>query len=426
MTAATNETLFRNVRVFDGTSAQVSDPSDVLVRDGVIEVVSRSPVAAAADGAPRVELDGGGRVLMPGLIDAHWHSMFATLPLQALMTADVGYVNILAAREAEATLQRGFTTVREAGGPVFGLKRAVDAGLVPGPRIYPAGAMISQTSGHGDFRFPFELPRGVCGHLAHIERIGACVIADGVPEVLRGVREQLRLGATQIKVMAGGGVSSSYDPIDVTQYTEAELRSAVDAASDWGTYVMVHAYTPAAVQRALRAGVRSIEHGHLLDSETVAMIAEHDAWWCPQPFLDDEDKVTVPPTSEWKLERILEGTERAYGLARQHGINLAWGSDTLFDARLATRQGAQLTKLTRWFGAAEVLTLATSANAQLCALSGERNPYPGVLGEVRSGAIADLLLVDGDPVADIDLLADPVANLVAIMKGGVLHKNTLT
>lgn len=171
-------------------------------------------------------------------------------------------------------------------------------------------------------------------------------------------------------------MASAHDPIDATQYTEAELRAAVDAAENWGTYVLVHAYTPRAVQQAIRAGVRCIDHGHLLDDETVAMIAEYDIWWSLQPFLDDEDAIPLSaPGQRANQLLIVEGTDRAYALAKKHGVKLAWGTDTLFDARLASRQGRQLAKMSRWFTAAEVLQMATSRNAALLAMSGERNPY---------------------------------------------------
>jgi imidazolonepropionase-like amidohydrolase len=417
-------TLIRNVRVFDGLSDRLSAPSDVLVRAGVIDSISTGPLRFA-DGEHGCEIDGGGRVVMPGLIDAHWHAAFAALPLAAMLSADVGYVHVAAGREAERTVMRGFTTVRDAGGPTFGLKRAIDEGMVVGPRIFPAGAMISQTSGHGDFRAVHEIPRGVCGHLAHTERIGGTVIADGVDEVLRGVREQLMLGASHIKMMAGGGVASAYDPIDVTQYTEAELRAGVEAAENWGTYVMVHAYTPRAVQQALRAGVKCVDHGHLLDDETVAMIAEAGAWWSLQPFLDDEDSIPVPAANRDKQAMVVDGTDRAYVLAKKHGVKLAWGTDTLFDARLASRQGAQLAKMVRWFTPAEVLRMATHDNAQLCAMAGPRNPYPGRLGEVTKGALADLIIVDGNPLDDLGLIAEPDTGLAVIIKGGRIYKNLL-
>lgn len=419
------DVLFANVRVFDGVSASLSEPSNVLVRGNTIAAVSARGIPVGP-GRERAEIDGAGRVLMPGLIDAHYHAAFATLSPIVLLTADPGYVHIQAAVGAEEALLRGFTTVRDAGGPVFGLKRAIDEGAVAGPRIYPSGAFISQTSGHGDFRLLSELPRGVCGHLARIEMDGAAVIADGVPEVLRGVREQLMKGASQIKMMAGGGVSSAHDPIDVTQYTEAELRAGVEAAENWGTYVLVHAYTPRAVQQAIRAGVRCIEHGHLLDEETVAMIAEKDVWWSPQPFLDDEDAVPVySPQQRADQLRIVEGTDRAYALAKKHEVKLAWGTDTLFDAKLASRQGKQLAKMSRWFTAAEVLQMATSRNAALLATSGERNPYPGRLGVIEEGALADLLLVNGNPLDNLELISAPATSLAVIMKDGKIHKNLL-
>jgi imidazolonepropionase-like amidohydrolase len=415
-------TLFRDVRIFDGRSAELSPGSDVLVRGFTIESISTQPIELDRN-EQHIEIDGGGRVLMPGLIDAHWHALLASMPLNAMMTADLGYLNLLAGEQASRTLYRGFTTVRDAGGPVFGLKRAIDDGAVVGPRIYPSGAFISQTSGHGDFRMPYEVPRGICGHLSHLEIMGLAAIADGTDEVLRAVREQLMLGATQIKMMAGGGVSSPYDPVDVTQYTEAELRAGVEAAANWGTYVLVHAFTPHAAQQALRAGVRSIEHGFLLDDATAEMIAEHDAWWCLQPMLGDEDAITfTEPAKQAKMAKVIAGTDRAYELAKKHGVNLAWGTDTLFDTRLADRQGAQLAKMSRWFTPAQVLKMATSDNAALCAMSGPRDPYPGPLGVVEEGAIADLLLVDGNPLHDLQLLADPDRSLVVIMKNGTIVK----
>ncbi|MEV4410319.1 amidohydrolase family protein [Catellatospora sp. NPDC049609] len=416
--AGEQQTSIVNVRVFDGVADALTAPTTVTVTGNLITGVGDHPAEGTV-------LDGGGRVLMPGLIDAHWHAMMAAVSLPVLATSDPGYLHLIAAKEAERTLLRGFTTVRDAGGPVFALKRAVDEGIVAGPRIYPSGAFISQTAGHGDFRSLLELPREPGAPLSMVERTGTSVIADGVDAVLRATREQLMRGASQIKVMAGGGVASSYDPIDVTQYTFAELAAAVEAAGHWGTYVMVHAYTPASVRQAVRAGVRCVEHGHLLDDETAALLAERDVWWSLQPFLDDEDAIPIPtPEGRAKQRLITDGTEAAYALARKHGVRLAWGTDTLFDARLAGRQGAQLAKLARWFTPAAALRMATSENAALLALSGPRDPYPAPLGVVRPGAYADLLLVDGDPLADLAVLADP-ANLAVIMKDGALVRNTL-
>jgi len=422
MSIQSSATIFRGVRVFDGRHPALRGPSDVVVRGATIESVSPAgePVPAGPD--VRV-IDGRGRVLMPGLIDAHWHTTFVAVSAGVALTADPGYLHLMAGREAQGTLLRGFTSVRDAGGPSFALKRAIDEGAIAGPRIYPSGAFITQTAGHGDFRMRHEVPRG-CGTLSHGEVTGASTIADGVDQVLRATREQLLLGASQLKVMAGGGIASPYDPIDVTQYTEAELRAAVEAAEDWGTYVMVHAYTPRAISRSIRAGVRCIEHGHLADDPTAQLMAETETWWSLQPFLDDEDAHMIPdPAGRAKQLQVIAGTDNSYGLARKHGVKVAWGSDILFDASLAARQGRQLAKLTRWYTPAEVLVSATSGNAELLALCGPRNPYPGQLGVVEPGALADLLLVDGDPIANIDLLADPDRSLLVIMKDGRIHKD---
>ena len=416
--------VFRNVRVFPGYGDVLLPVKDVTVTGGSItSITEHDPSPAGHDEATVIE--GQGRTLLPGLIDAHWHAAFTSVTAQVAVLADANYVALVSGEQARATVMRGFTTVRDCGGPVFGLKQAIDTGVIEGPRIYPAGAMITQTSGHGDFRFPTEIPSDPCRGLSHIERVGGAAIADGVDAVLKASREQLMLGATHLKLMAGGGVASSYDPLDVTQYTEAELRAGVEAAENWDTYVMVHAYTPRSIQQALRAGVRSIEHGQLVDEETVELMAEAGAWWCLQPFLDDEDAVPVPPTSRGKFEQMAKGTDTAYELAIKHGVNLAWGTDTLFSPELASKQGKQLAKMTRWFSPAEVLTMATSRNADLLQLSGARNPYPGTLGRVEEGAIADLLLLDGDPLATIDLLADPANTLKVIMKDGAVIKNAL-
>ncbi|MEB3967630.1 amidohydrolase family protein [Mycobacterium ulcerans] len=413
-----NELHISNVKVFDSVDGRITGPVDVTVRGPLI--ASIAPAGAAALSGPAI--DGTGKTLLPGLIDAHWHAMFTTIPAALAQVSEFGYVVARAVVSARETLLRGFTTVRDLGGPVFGVKQAIDEGSIPGPRIYPAGGFISQSGGHGDFRLPNEVPRGVCGHLSYTEIIGAAVIADGEAEVLRGAREMLRRGASQLKLMAGGGVTSAYDPLDVAQFTETEMRAAVEAAENWGTYVTVHAYTPRAIRAAIAAGVRCVEHGQLIDEPTAALLAEKDIWWCLQPFLDDEDAVAVPPPSVPKFKQMVAGTDTAYQLAIKHGVKIAFGTDTLFDAKLASRQGAQLAKLTRWFTPAEVLQQATIRNAELLAMSGPRNPYPGRLGVVAEGALADLILVDGDPIADISLIARPDETFTTIIKNGRVVK----
>jgi imidazolonepropionase-like amidohydrolase len=417
--------LIENVRVFDGRGDRLSAPSNVLVVGNTIRAISASPIAAPPD-APVTRIAGGGRTLMPGLIDAHVHLMFATLPMAAVLTADVGFVNVAAVKGAGDMLMRGFTSVRDLGGPVFGLKRGIDAGLVPGPRIWPSGAFVSQTGGHGDFRLPNALPARP-DDFDYTERVNAAAIADSPDLVRKRVREQLALGATQIKLMAGGGVSSSYDPLDVTQYTVPELRAAVEAAENWGTYVTVHAYTPRAVRQAIEAGVKCIDHGQLLDEPTARLMAEKGIWWSLQPFIDDGTPSAFPDGSPNRLKQLemFNGTDTAYALAKKHRIKTAWGTDILFDAKTAEQQGAKLSRMGRWYTPAEVLRMATADNAELLALSGLRTAYPGRLGVVEVGALADLILVDGDPLANLDLVADPAKHFVVIMKDGKVYKNTL-
>jgi imidazolonepropionase-like amidohydrolase len=332
----------------------------------------------------------------------------------------------MAGAEATDTLMRGFTTVRDMGGPAFGLKRAIDEGLVPGPRIYPSGAIITVTSGHGDFRQPFELPRVLGAPQSRGEQTGAAMVADSPDEVRVRVREQLLLGATQIKLTAGGGVASPHSPLDASTFTEAELRAAVEAAENWGTYVTVHAYTPISIQRAIAAGVKCIEHGHLMDEQTAQLIAEKGIWLSTQAFPDELADAFPPGSLERaKAFEVFAGTDRTFALAKKHRIKTAFGTDILFSPRLAQRHGELLAKLVRWYTPAETLVMATGTNAELLALSGKRNPYPGKLGVVEQGALADMLLVDGDPIANIKLIEDPAKNFVVIMKDGKIFKNTL-
>jgi imidazolonepropionase-like amidohydrolase len=418
-------TLFNNVRVFDGRGPSLSEPTNVLVRGNLIERISRTPIPVDRSATTTI-IDGGGRTLMPGLIDAHWHAMLARpTPAQAL--GDVGFNNLAAGDEATDTLMRGFTTVRDVGGPVFGLKRAIDEGIVKGPRIYPSGAMITVTSGHGDFRQLTDLPRTIGGMLTRTEQVGGSMVADSPDEVRVRVREQLMQGASQIKLTAGGGVSSPFSPIDVVTFTEPELRAAVEAAENWGTYVTVHAFTPAAIQRAIAAGVKCIEHGFLMDDATARLISERGIWLSLQPLPEElRQGFPVGSVERAKADEVWPGIGRAYEFAKKYKIKTAWGTDVLFSRALAQRQGAILASLVRWYTPAEALAMATGTNAELLTLSGKRNPYPGKLGVVEQGALADLLLVDGNPLDDIGLIADPIKNFKIIMKDGTIYKNTLT
>jgi len=418
-------TVFRNVRIFDGKSSQLSAPSNVLVRGNKIERISLTVIPT--DGSTNtVLIDGGGRTLMPGLIDAHVHAMaIRPTPTQAI-AGDVGYNNIVAGAEATDTLLRGFTTVRDVGGPTFGLKQAIDEGIIAGPRIFPSGALITTTGGHGDFRQLYELPREIGGTLSRVEQIGFSAIADSPDDVRLRVREQLMQGASQIKLAAGGGVSSPHSPIDVSLFTEAEQRAAVEAAENWGTYVTVHAFTPAAIQRAIAAGVRCIEHGVFMDEATAKLMAQKGVWLSAQPIPEElRQSFPVGSVQRAKFDEAWRGIARTYELAKKYKLKTAFGTDVLFSQALAQQLGAMLASLVRWYTPAEALVMATGTNAQLLALSGKRSPYPGKLGVVEEGALADLLLVDGNPIADIKLVADPAKNFVLIMKDGKIYKNTL-
>lgn len=412
--------VFENVRVFDGTSKSLSPPTNVVIRDGKIDQISNSAITETDS---LVRIQGDGKTLMPGLIDVHVHLTFGALTMREMMSPmfSEGMMMEKVAVNSEKMLMRGFTSVRDAGGPIFPLKSAVDQGKLKGPRIWPSGATISQTAGHGDFRTPDEKSRRFFGEPARAERFNATFIADGRDEVLTAVRENLRFGASQIKLMAGGGSSSAYDPIDVTQYTFDEMRAAVEAAEDWGTYVMVHAYTPRAIRRAIDAGVKCIEHGQLLDEKTLRYAAKKKVWLSTQMLV--ENTPNMDPQRIAKRAPLLDGQLRVWPLAKKLKLKLAWGTDFLFEPELNDRQNEFILKLQPWFTNAEILKMVTHDNAELLQLSGLRSPYPGKLGVVETGALADLILVDGDPVADLSVIANPTEKFLVIMKGGEIFKN---
>ncbi len=460
-------TLFKNVNIFDGKNEKLSMGYDVLVVDNLIKKIGKDikiadtyEIDVKTGGYKEVSvphaidlqaksantvvvyepekmtkkevrvnvIDGQGRTLMPGLTDCHWHTMQANTTNAKFLTNDLDYITLEAAIGAEKALMRGFTTLRDVGGPVFGLKKAIDEGLYIGPRIYPSGAYISQTSGHADFRSYLEVPRENSRELTPQEARGMLIIADGRAQVMQRVRENLMRGATFIKIMAGGGVASPADPLDVSQYSVEEMKAAVEVAESWNTYVAAHAYSNKAVQHALQAGVKSIEHGLMIDEETAKMIKKADAWVCMQPILEDEDAIPFPEGSfeSKKFHQLASSTPNAYELAKKYNLKMGFGTDTQNDPPLQDRQGAQLAKLTRWFEPWKVLRIATSTNYQLFKMSGPRDPYPGKNGVIEEDALADMLLVDGNPLEDINLIADPEKNFLVIMKDGKIYKNTVT
>ncbi|WP_293899619.1 metal-dependent hydrolase family protein [Sphingobacterium sp. UBA5670] len=417
------QVLIENVKLIDYSSQTLTPPKHVLINGNTIQTVSDLPIKAM--GNDLIKIDGKGKTLMPGLIDAHVHLVFGALTMPQMMKNDLSEEFLIntVGQSAQQMLMRGFTSVRDVGGPIFPLKAAIDKGKLLGPRIWPSGATVSQTAGHGDFRTPEEKSRRFFGIVSRAERYGATFIADGRDEVLTAVRENLRFGASQIKLMAGGGTSSAYDPVDVTQYTLDEMKAAVEAAEDWGTYVTVHAYTPRAIRRAIEAGVKCIEHGQLLDEETLQLIAQKNIWLSLQNLI--EDTPDMDPQRRIKRKPVIEGQEKVWPMAKKIGVKLAWGTDFLFEPDLNKLQNEFILRLQKWFTNAEIIKMVTQDNGELLQLSGLRSPYPGKLGTIEEGALADLLLVDGDPLKNLKLLADPGKNFLLIIKDGQIYKNNL-
>lgn len=416
--------LITNVQVFNGKDEKTI-LGNVLIVDNIITKVSTQPIPTNKSGNTKI-IDGKGKFLMPGLIDNHVHLALNTMSQADLLKPEITsekldeYTRI----EGEKMLLRGFTTIRDLGGPVFTVKREFDKGLFPGPRIYPSGAMISQTSGHGDARLPNEKSKRWGGEVSKAELMGVGFIADGVPEVLTATRENLRSGASQIKVHAGGGAATAYDPLDVTQYTPDELKAAVDAAEDWGTYVTVHAYTPRAVKRSLNAGVKCIEHGQLLDPETMKLIADKGAFLSIQAL--DEAPPTAPENVKQKKHTVIEGTDNAFKWAKEYNVKLIWGTDYLFEPKNGPKQSTDILKLQTWLSNYQILKLLTYENAQVFKLSGLRNPYlEAKLGEISEGAYADVILLDGNPLKDISVLSKPDTSILLLIKDGIIYKNLL-
>jgi imidazolonepropionase-like amidohydrolase len=416
--------LINNVQIFNGKEEKTIT-GNVLIVNNIITKISTLPIPTNKSGSTKI-IDGKGKFLMPGLIDVHMHLIMSACTQAELMAPGVtmDFINSKAKIEAKDLLLRGYTSIRDVGGPVFEMKNQIDNRKIEGPRIYASGGMISQTSGHGDFRLPHEKSRRFGGQISHGELMGFGFIADGRDEVLTATRENLRSGATQIKLMAGGGAATVYDPLDVAQYTLDELKAAVEAADDWGTYVTVHAYTPKAVKRAIEAGVKCIEHGQLLDEESMKLLADKEIWLSLQAL--DEAPPTQTKEIREKKHKVVQGTANAFTWAKKYNIKLAFGTDYMFNPPGNKKQNLDYLKLKEFLTPFEILKMATHDNAQLLGLCGERNPYKeGKLGVIEEGAYADMILVDGNPLKNLDLVGNPEKNFVVIIKDGIVYKNTL-
>ncbi|GLS90026.1 hydrolase [Psychromonas marina] len=417
-----NSILFTHANIFDGVNEALAKDMSVLVEGNKITKIAATIEAPTGS----TVIDAKGKVLMPGLIDVHWHTYYANTTPSVLMTGDMSEVAIAGLLGAEKTLMRGFTTVRDIGGNSFAVKKFADAGTVPGPRMFVSGPPLSQTGGHFDFGAYSDAPSSPGDSLPYWERVGLLAIADGVPEVTKRSREILRMGATQIKIAGGGGVSSIYDPLDVQEFTFEEIKAIVEVAETWNTYVAAHIFTDKSIQNAIKAGVKSIEHGNLImDKKTLQMMKDNDVWLSAQPLLNDEDALVFNnPISTQKWLDVTDGTSRNYALAKKMGVKIAFGTDMLFDPIAAGKQGKMVTKLKKWFTPYEALKMVTSTNAELLMLSGPRNPYQeGPLGVIKEGAYADLILVNGNPLQDLDLIGDAENNFSIIMKDGKIYKN---
>jgi imidazolonepropionase-like amidohydrolase len=406
--------LFENAQLLDAEAGVLRGGVSVLVEGERIVEVSEGTLRAA--GAARSDL--AGRTLMPGLIDAHVHCAITTMNLAAMTSKPTTLVAHEAGRILGRMLRRGFTTVRDAGGADAGLAQAVERGLIDGPRIFYSGRVLSQTGGHGDFRPREDTPQ-LCA--CQIHSSGFSHVADGVPAVRKAAREELRRGATQIKIMASGGVASPSDPIWNLQYSAEEMRAIVEEAEGWRTYAMAHAYTPEAIRRAVDAGVRTIEHGNLIDRATAEHMRAKGAYLVPTLvtyFAIDElgRKLGFPAVSQAKVKDVLDQGLASLEIARAAGVPIGFGTDLLGETH--DQQSREFEIRARVLSPAEVIRSATVVNAAILNRTGE-------LGVIAPGALADLLVVDGDPLTNLALLAEPEKHVAAIVAGGRFVVNRL-
>ncbi len=406
--------LFRNAALFDADSPELRDGTDVLVEDDRIAEVSDRPIAATADAT----IDLKGKALLPGLIDAHVHVNSVVVGFRNLEGMPPSLVTAKSRAIMEGMLMRGFTTVRDAGGADWGTRAAVEEGDFKGPRVFISGKALSQTGGHGDHRSPVDQPHGcACGYFP----TGLGRVCDGVPEVRHAARDEIRKGADQIKIMASGGVASPSDPVDNTQFAMEEITAAVEEAEAANTYVMAHAYTARAIGRAIECGVRSIEHGNLLDEETARLMAGRGAFLVPtlvtyEALAEEGASLGLSPESCAKIEDVRGFGLRAVEYAKRAGVEIGHGSDLL--GNMQRHQSREFLLKAEVMTPHEVLTAATRTNAKLLNRDGE-------LGVVAAGALADLIVVDGDPLGDLNLLQDQGAHIPVILQGGRFIKNDL-
>src|SRR5580698_3885869 len=409
--------LFRNGALLDPTQPELLPGHDVLVEDGLIREVSDRPIKAAS--ARLIDLKG--KTLMPGLIDLHVHVIAVEFNLPRVMTLPNVLVTLRAVPLMRAMLRRGFTTIRDAGGAGYPFKQAVEAGLAEGPRMFVSGRALSQTGGHGDprARSDYIAPDAPCGCCVRVGALGR--VADGVDEVRRAVREELQMGADQIKIMASGGVASPTDPVGAFGYSEDEIRAIVAEAQGRGTYVLAHAYTAAAIARAVRCGVRTIEHGNLIDEETARLVAEHGAYVVPtlvtyEALANEGAKYGLPEASIAKVADVHAAGMRSIEIMKRAGVKMGFGTDLLGEAQRL--QSDEFRLLAEVLSPAEAIASATLVGAEVLGMTGK-------LGRLAPGAFADVLVVDGNPLKSVDCLLGQGEHIPLVMKGGRICFNEL-
>ena len=413
--------LITGARIFDGVGPDLIEGKDVLVQDGIIAAVGENletPPGAQVIDAP-------GRVMTPGLADMHAHLMFQ-MPFGVAFNSDREYWAYVASMAAKQYLMQGFTVVRDVGGNSFSLKRAIDEGILPGPRVFPSGPMISQTSGHSDHRTGAHEPATINFEPSIPMKYFHVAVADGREEVLRTVREVLLRRASQIKISVGGGTGSYADPLDTTQYTVDEIRAAVEAAEDWNTYVTAHVYNSDGIIRAVENGVKCIEHGNLMSGDALRAMMKNDVWLSPQVIVYTYHPFGYNDEQKARHDEAFDGIDKMFSMAKEMGFeNIVFGTDIITSTEMLARANEEFTLRTKWFDNAEILRQATSKSGKLLALSGPRNPYPGKLGVIEEGAHADLLLIDGNPLEDMSVMTEYEERFDLIMKAGTVYKNEI-
>jgi len=412
--AAMSPYHFKNFEMLDLDAGELRGGHELVVEGGTIKEVSARPIKLADASV----VDCGGRTVMPGLIDSHVHVVLSDVVLRNLESVPLTLMTARAADLMRGMLERGFTSVRDTGGADWGLKEATDKGLLPGPRLFIAGRAIGPTGGHSDGRrrTDFGVRCQCCNALSF-----SMGIADGVSQVRRAVREEMRQGCDHVKIMMSGGVASPYDPLDSLQFSMDEVSAAVEEAKAFGRYVCAHAYTPEAITRAAAAGVRTIEHGNLIDDASAKLMAEKGMFLVANLVTYFEMKKHAAEygmSSDMlaKNDLVIEGALKSLEICKRHGIPVAYGTDLL--GQLQVAQSEEFTLRARVLSPAEIIRSATTIGARVVRMEGK-------LGCLKVGAFADLLVVDGNPLKDLALLGDQGKHLSLIMKAGHFYKNRL-